>query len=839
MVQKRKHTSVGTPNKGQKGNKESSHRKLVERKSVDGETIPTQNIVGVHRISCIPWSPSSIISLSASRDGSVCACLREEGEIELYDVHSNSLIKTCPGNINASPTCMVLVDDGEDEAGPRAFVSSLDGLIVEVDTSSQQIRSTEDSYGGAVWNMCVKYDVRKAEGELQKATVMDTSGAVDSDEDVEEDEGVSTHHHLIAAACDDGAVRIYSVEKNIPGLKFEKTLPPVGGRTLSVAWHPTKPILVSGSTEGCLHVWNIDTGREVMRITVDGITNKDADSLCVWSLMVLGDGTIVSGDSQALSFWDGQFGTMIAKFAPSGSDILSIASSPKEDYVFCGGVEPKVSVFKKVQRNDGRIEWAYLSSKREHSLDIKALCVCYDRSKPMKDQINPRTIRLFSGGNDSLLVSHSVDRFLKENSKRVNIVPQRPHACSSLSGTKQAVFVATSESNKIHIWKFTAALASSFVGKVDGEKISLQGTGPVHLAELANKSGTHIIASAMSSDGKCLVFSDLYDIKCVNIIHLTSVDNNDIGSVVPIVDPQREEDLPLGLQPLKLPGDIPTSGITHLRFIPNTDSLIMVYHDGIIRIIDSLSKIQSASNEVNSVHTIRDVQGLRYKAWFKRDETKSAARRFVPLVDLIQVSNNQEHLAVSVRNRIYILLLQRRHIATQIPSFPMVEGSSIAALAFLRNDTQLAVATTGAEISIFDISTGSMCPLPGQPKDAPHLHQLGLKDSAVLGMIPSPSSPNGLLLYSAHGICHVNLDEDLWNEEEQANKMGRRPKDRGFKLDQEKAAQGRNGRVLPCADPLLQVMPLAEHQILMVQKSWDSVWTSKHALPIYRHRYGT
>lgn len=92
-MQKRKHASVGTPGKGQKAQTESATRKSEKRKSVDGDSIPVQNIVGVHRVSCIPWSPSSIISLSASRDGSVCACLREEGEIEFYDVHSNSLIK--------------------------------------------------------------------------------------------------------------------------------------------------------------------------------------------------------------------------------------------------------------------------------------------------------------------------------------------------------------------------------------------------------------------------------------------------------------------------------------------------------------------------------------------------------------------------------------------------------------------------------------------------------------------------------------------------------------------------------------------------------------------------
>lgn len=92
-MQKRKHASAGTPSKGQKGQTESTNRKVEKRKSVDGDSIPTQSIVGVHRVSCIPWSPSSIISLSGSRDGSICACLREEGEIEFYDVHSKSLIK--------------------------------------------------------------------------------------------------------------------------------------------------------------------------------------------------------------------------------------------------------------------------------------------------------------------------------------------------------------------------------------------------------------------------------------------------------------------------------------------------------------------------------------------------------------------------------------------------------------------------------------------------------------------------------------------------------------------------------------------------------------------------
>lgn len=109
-MQKRKHASVATPSKGQKAQRESATRKLEKRKSVHCDSIPTQNIVGVHRVSCIPWSPSSIISLSASRDGSVCACLREEGEIEFYDVQSNSLIKVSDRHRKMRPfdSCMLV-----------------------------------------------------------------------------------------------------------------------------------------------------------------------------------------------------------------------------------------------------------------------------------------------------------------------------------------------------------------------------------------------------------------------------------------------------------------------------------------------------------------------------------------------------------------------------------------------------------------------------------------------------------------------------------------------------------------------------------------------------------
>ena len=50
-------------------------------------------------------------------------------------------------------------------------------------------------------------------------------------------------------------------------------------------------------------------GRELVRFTV---SSSSLAAACVWQLLVLPDGTVVSGDSEgAVQFWDGRFGTLL------------------------------------------------------------------------------------------------------------------------------------------------------------------------------------------------------------------------------------------------------------------------------------------------------------------------------------------------------------------------------------------------------------------------------------------------------------------------------------------------------------------------------------------------
>jgi U3 small nucleolar RNA-associated protein 4 len=146
----------------------------------------------------------------------------------------------------------------------------------------------------------------------------------------------------LAAACDDGAARIFVAQAGAPGLTFSRALPRVEGRTLAVAWHPSGRVLASAGTDGCIHLWSLDSSQEVLRITAgDGSGAAAAAHAAVWALLVLRDGTVVSGDSGGnVQFWDGRFGTLLASFRQHQADVLALAASPDGEFVFAAGGWP-------------------------------------------------------------------------------------------------------------------------------------------------------------------------------------------------------------------------------------------------------------------------------------------------------------------------------------------------------------------------------------------------------------------------------------------------------------------------------------------------------------------
>ena len=66
--------------------------------------------------------------------------------------------------------------------------------------------------------------------------------------------------YQLAAACDDGTVRLFTVEDDEPGAQLDRVLSVLQGRLLSCAWHPTGGLVIVGGVLGTIHMLDSTTG---------------------------------------------------------------------------------------------------------------------------------------------------------------------------------------------------------------------------------------------------------------------------------------------------------------------------------------------------------------------------------------------------------------------------------------------------------------------------------------------------------------------------------------------------------------------------------------------------
>ena len=170
---------------------------------------------------------------------------------------------------------------------------------------------------------------------------------------------INPSHTTLALGCDDGAVRLISL---LDGeLEHVRRFDAVKTRLLSLAWGPQVPVqssssakgkgkermeiddeaseseddasasyedalLVTGCADSTVRVWDARSGRCTYRMTTDKIKGEHT---LVWSVGVLSDGTVISGDSMGLvKFWDSKMGTQLQSLKASKADILCLTIGP-------------------------------------------------------------------------------------------------------------------------------------------------------------------------------------------------------------------------------------------------------------------------------------------------------------------------------------------------------------------------------------------------------------------------------------------------------------------------------------------------------------------------------
>ena len=207
----------------------------------------------------------------------------------------------------------------------QALVSAgLDGSLTLWDLRARAPECHLDAGGGAIWSLAV-----------------DERGSGSSE---------GSAGRRLAAACDDGALRVFVAVKKRGGssssspppfLKLSAALPRAEGRALSVAWHPGGRALVSGSSAGTLRAWDVASRRELFRVDAAGGSGKspsksrsgkssdESSSSPLWAVAVADDGTLATGDGAGcVSFWDAEHGTLLARFPGAhASDVLALVAA--------------------------------------------------------------------------------------------------------------------------------------------------------------------------------------------------------------------------------------------------------------------------------------------------------------------------------------------------------------------------------------------------------------------------------------------------------------------------------------------------------------------------------
>ena len=225
------------------------------------------------------------------------------------------------------------------------------------------------------------------------------------------------------------------------GVAYVRSFPRIDARLLCTAWHPNRSTLVVGSSDGCLRCWDSRTTTELLRITLAHGAGPQA-APCVWSVLVLADGTLVSGDSEGYtSFWDGEHGTMHQSFKAHEADVLALASTLAGDAVFATGVDSKVALLTRIaavgEEHDHDAlapmsTWAVAGYKRAHTHDVRALVVAPfpPAAADVHDadggpQPKPGSV-LLSAGTDAQLLAYAAENFLGEHPVRVVRLPPSP-----------------------------------------------------------------------------------------------------------------------------------------------------------------------------------------------------------------------------------------------------------------------------------------------------------------------------------------------------------------------------------------------------------------------------
>ncbi|KAH8835371.1 WD40-repeat-containing domain protein [Flagelloscypha sp. PMI_526] len=335
--------------------------------------------LGVHRCRFVDYAPSAITAIAFTPLPPPRPSQPDQSPTTGFGTlvvgHSNGNIDICEwtGSGNSSQSAQAWAIQN---TLPGPYPSKVDSLVLVLRNPQQhQPGRTLNSHAGTIWSM-----------------------------------SINPSHTQLALGCEDGTIRLVSVKDD--SLLLTQKLDRAKCRILSLAWGPPSDLtwsdswIVAGCSDSSLRKWDLATGRLLEKMSVDKLRGERT---LVWSIGVLGDGTIFSGDSLGLvKFWDSRTCTQLQSFKGHKADVLTMTAGPDGRTVYSSGVDQKITQYSLVKTANatGRYatRWVQSSSRRLHSHDVRSISVwppysCFPPSHKRPVDVHVAPI-LASGGLD-------------------------------------------------------------------------------------------------------------------------------------------------------------------------------------------------------------------------------------------------------------------------------------------------------------------------------------------------------------------------------------------------------------------------------------------------------